>query len=136
MTIDYRAVADIRSAAFLRNPDAIAIVSRPGLILDVNEQAEMLTGLARLDLIGQPLTILVPSDHRDRHDQLMAAFFVNPGRRVMGADRDVAIVQHTEAGDRVVQVRIHLAASPIPSLGLVAVATIHQLDHHWSAPTP
>lgn len=129
---DYRTLAEARGKAYLIGPDAFVLVGRDRTIFDVNEPTELLTGRERTDLIGQPVAILVPEDRRERHDQFMSSFFANPGRRVMGADRDVSIVQITEQGERIIPVRIHLAAASIRGMGTIAIATIHLAQHHWS----
>lgn len=130
--LDYRTLAEARGKAYLIGPDAFVLISRDRLIIDVNEPAELLTGRERSDLVGQPLAILVPEDRRERHDQFMSSFFSNPDRRVMGADRDVAIVQFTGQGEQIIPVRIHLAAASIQGIGTIAIATIHLAQHHWS----
>src|SRR5437660_11847349 len=47
-------------------PDPMVVVSREGLIVLVNAQAEETFGYRREDMLGKPMNILVPERLRDR----------------------------------------------------------------------
>lgn len=80
------AAVELRSNAFLEAaPDAMVIVGRDGRIRLVNGQAEKLFGYERVELVGQPVEILVPSRYRARHPDHRSGYFATPNPRPMGA---------------------------------------------------
>ncbi len=66
-------------------PDAMVVVGQDGRILLVNLQTEKVFGYARTELLGQPLTLLIPERFRAGHPGHEARFFANPGPRSMGS---------------------------------------------------
>ena len=70
-------------------PNGVFIIDRDGLIVLVNEQVERLFGYRREEMVGQPVEMLVPARHRDRHAADRARFFDETAARLMGADRAV-----------------------------------------------
>ena len=90
-----RIEAQVREAreAYLREltgllesaPDAMVIVNDSGLIVRVNSQTERLFGYPREELLGQPVEVLVPRRHRERHPHHRQAYFAEPRVREMGA---------------------------------------------------
>jgi protein-histidine pros-kinase len=65
-------------------PDAVVVVSEAGEIVAVNNQAELMFGYHRTELIGQPVEVLVPDEARARHVEHRAAFDLAPRIRDMG----------------------------------------------------
>jgi PAS domain S-box-containing protein len=66
-------------------PDAVVIVNGSGEIQLVNAQTENLFGYPRVELLGQPVEILIPSRFREQHPEHRKGFFQNPHPRAMGA---------------------------------------------------
>jgi PAS domain S-box-containing protein len=66
-------------------PDATILVSREGLIEDVNAQVETMFGYPKVALIGKRVDLLLPHRLRRRHTGLRRAFFLDPRTRQMGA---------------------------------------------------
>ena len=66
-------------------PDAMVIVGRNGTIQLVNGQVEKLFGYKRLELLGQPVEMLVPQRYRAAHPQHRNGYFSDPRARPMGA---------------------------------------------------
>jgi PAS domain S-box-containing protein len=76
--------ADFR-LIFESAPDAIVVVGGDARITLVNQQAEKMFGYARAELVGQPLTILIPERFRAAHKGHEARFFSSPVARPMGS---------------------------------------------------
>jgi PAS domain S-box-containing protein len=70
-------------------PDAMVILGRDGRILVVNAQAEALFGYPRVELIGQPIEVLVPERFRDKHPRFRDGYLAAPRPRPMGAGLDL-----------------------------------------------
>ncbi len=65
-------------------PDAVVIVNGAGEIQLVNAQTENLFGYPRVELLGQPVEILIPGRFRERHPEHRKGFFQTPHARAMG----------------------------------------------------
>ncbi|MBK4734037.1 PAS domain S-box protein [Noviherbaspirillum pedocola] len=76
-------------AIFEEAPDGLLLVAPDGRILRANEQASMLFGRSRADLVGMAVEELVPREARERHCQLCAGYFDAPTRRSMGSGRQL-----------------------------------------------
>jgi len=66
-------------------PDAMVVVGEDGRIRLVNLQTERVFGYARSELVGRPLTLLIPERFRPLHAKHEASFFANPTARAMGS---------------------------------------------------
>jgi PAS domain S-box-containing protein len=66
-------------------PDAMVVVGDDRRITLVNVQTERLFGYPRAELIGQPLTLLIPERFRHAHAGHEARFFSKPSSRTMGS---------------------------------------------------
>jgi PAS domain S-box-containing protein len=66
-------------------PDAVVIVDRGGAIRIVNAQTERLFGYDRVELVGQPVEVLIPDRHRDKHVGHRQHYFDDPRIRGMGS---------------------------------------------------
>jgi len=77
-------------ALFDAAPDAIVAVDAGGRIALVNEQAEVLFGYDRDDLVGEPIELLVPDHAKDIHPERRAAYLEDPRPRPMGAGAELA----------------------------------------------
>ena len=70
-------------------PEALVAVDGKGTIVLVNTLAEVLFGYHRVELIGLPVEVLVPTSVRD-HAQQRIAYFLDPVSRSMGAGMQLA----------------------------------------------
>ncbi len=66
-------------------PDAVIIVDADGLITRVNAELNELFGYSSIELVGQPIEILLPAEMRQRHIPLREAFQKAPATRPMAA---------------------------------------------------
>ena len=66
-------------------PDATVVVDQSGVIQQVNEQVERLFRYQHDDLIGQKVEILVPEQHRSRHQHDRDVYTHAPKVRAMGS---------------------------------------------------
>ena len=66
-------------------PDPMVIVNESGRIVLANTQAEKAFGYPRVELLQQPVEMLVPERFRGRHPSHRAGYFARPGFRPMGA---------------------------------------------------
>lgn len=71
------------------SPDGILITNSQGVIADANEEAEVMFGYSRGELLGQPIEILVPERFRAKHPGHRAEFSSHPRTRSMGAGLDL-----------------------------------------------
>ena len=66
------------------SPDALAVISQTGIIVQVNAQAATLFGYHREELKGQPLEVLLPERFRENHVAYRASYGAAPQVRPMG----------------------------------------------------
>jgi len=82
--------ADARLAALFETaPEAILIVDDRGTIEQVNRQTELMFGYGRAELLGQPVTMLMPARQRGASRERREQFFAAPDVRPMGSQGDL-----------------------------------------------
>lgn len=102
--------------------DAIIVVDAENKIRMVNQQAELLFGFHRSKLVGQPVTILMPEEYRERHDKHFLDYKKAPRIRPMGSN--LVLEGQTSEGERF-PIEINLAPTMELS-GLLVAATIRR----------
>ncbi|MCH7342803.1 EAL domain-containing protein [Pelomonas sp. CA6] len=65
-------------------PDGVMVVDEQGMVLRANAAMEALSGYPSEALVGQPLTLLLPPEQRQRHQRHLQQYFVRPRSRAMG----------------------------------------------------
>lgn len=65
--------------------EAVIVADEVNVIVDANRAAERLLGWARQDLVGQPLTTLIPPRLRDAHIEAFSRFVLTGEARIMGS---------------------------------------------------
>ena len=70
-------------------PVGVLMVNAEGRIETVNERIEAQFGYRREELVGEPLSILLPERYHDVHGAQVGAFMFNPQARVMGSGLDL-----------------------------------------------
>lgn len=97
-------------------PDAVVITRTDGSIVFLNQQADLLFGWKRSELVGQPIESLLPERYRERHVGHRAAYVESPRVRPMGVGLDLYALH---ADGRKIPVEISL--SPVTLSGELAV---------------
>ncbi|UOY00479.1 sensor domain-containing protein [Blastococcus sp. PRF04-17] len=78
LEMKYRAVTESAS-------DAIVSADARGLIVSWNRGGEAMFGYTEADVIGKPLTVLMPERYRDAHERGMGRFLLTGEPRVIGS---------------------------------------------------
>ena len=69
--------------------DAIITIDRKGIIVSTNPATERIFGYAESELIGQNVSILMPSPHREAHDGYIARYWETGEAHIAGSGREV-----------------------------------------------
>jgi PAS domain S-box-containing protein len=70
-------------------PDAVVVVDQQGVIQFVNSQTEKLFGYDRVQLVGEPVEILVPKRFRKKHAKHRDGYYGEHPTRPMGVGLDL-----------------------------------------------
>ena len=106
-------------------PDAAIIVDVFGNISFVNPALRTLLGYAPLEIVGQPLARLVPTDARDTHEESVRRYRSEGTPRLMGT-RPVLHAVHRSG--KLVPVSISLCNLTLEDGERVTVAVIHDVS--------
>ncbi|TMP26809.1 histidine kinase [Pseudoalteromonas rubra] len=79
----------IMSLAVEAAPNGMILTDKVGDIVLVNSTVERIFGFGREELVGQPVSILVPERFRDMHPHLREHYYEYPEARAMGHGRDL-----------------------------------------------
>ncbi len=71
-------------------PDAMVVIDQSGLIQSFSSAAERLFGYSEAELLGENVSILAPSPHREAHDGYLARYLRTGERRIIGIGRVVS----------------------------------------------
>lgn len=69
--------------------DGIIVIGANGLIAAFNPAAERLFGYGEQEVIGQNVSILIPSPHREAHDSYLARYLETGVQKIIGIGREV-----------------------------------------------
>ncbi|MGB0055946.1 MAG: PAS domain S-box protein [Methyloceanibacter sp.] len=70
-------------------PDATVVIDDRGVIQSFNAAAERLFGHSELVVVGQNVSILMPTPFREEHDGYIARYLATGEKRIIGIDRVV-----------------------------------------------
>lgn len=105
-------------------PDGMLMTDEGGTILAVNRQIESLFGYERVELLGQPIEILLPDHLRDVHQTHRTRYRANPGVREMG----VGLELHARRRDGS-EFSVEVSLSPLhDEAGLAVVASVRDVS--------
>ncbi len=68
--------------------DAIITIDTTGIIQSVNFATEELFGYAADEMVGQNIKMLMPSPHREHHDEYLTRYLQTGERRIIGIGRE------------------------------------------------
>lgn len=70
-------------------PDAMIVIDERGLIQSFSAAAERLFGYSEVEVLGRNVSLLMPGDHRARHDGYLQRYLDTGERRIIGIGRVV-----------------------------------------------
>jgi PAS domain S-box-containing protein len=106
------------------------VIDENGILRLVNRACELLFGYPRVNLLGQPLEMLLPEPLRERHIEHRRRFFREPRTRPMGAGIDRPLTGRHRNGS---EMTLAINLSPLVTAhGVIAVAVVRR--RHDDAP--
>ncbi|MGQ3671388.1 PAS domain S-box protein [Xanthobacter sp. TB0136] len=70
-------------------PDAMVVIDEHGIMTSFSTTAERLFGYQEADVLGSNVSMLMPSPHRENHDQYISRYLQTGERRIIGIGRVV-----------------------------------------------
>ena len=108
---------------FEESPDAIIVVEQTGCINFASTRIEALFGHRPDELVGKPLSVLIPERYRDLHAAHLDRFMNDPSPRMMGAGLKLCALRKDGSE---FPVEISLSPDRTPD-GLVVIAAIRDI---------
>ncbi len=109
--------------------DAIAVIDQNGIINSFNQAAVEMFGYLTEEIIGQPVTILMPEPYRSRHEMFVSRYLATNDKKIIGIGREMEAID--KAGK---QFPIYLAVSEIRLQGQRRfTGTIRNLTEQYAA---
>ena len=108
-------------AIFHDTPDAIVLVDADGLIREANDEAEIMFGWSRDELVGESVELLIPQALRDDHRRHRSAYGQHPVARPMGVGMELQAIGRDGVA---FPVEISLGPSLDPSGELLVVCVV------------
>lgn len=84
-----RARENLLNSVLSTVPDAMVVIDEAGLIMSFSSAAQKLFGYSETEVIGQNVSILMPSPDRERHDSYISRYLETGEKRIIGIGRIV-----------------------------------------------
>jgi PAS domain S-box-containing protein len=105
-------------------PDAVVAVAKDGAIVLVNREAERIFGYDRVELLGEPVEMLVPARFRDEYLVQRRAYFDEPSTRALGSGLEFHGLRKDGS-----EVPLDIAVSPLGTgAGTTAIVVVRDLS--------
>ncbi len=108
---------------FDASPYGLLIVDDGGRIVMVNQVLSLSLGYTQAQLVGQPLSLLLPERHRPHHDGLMSGYRRTGESRMMGRGRDLTAL-HADGRELPVEIGLSRVRWQRQTMTLAAVSDI------------
>ncbi len=69
--------------------ETIVTIDEHGLVESINEAGQRMFGFAAAEVVGHNVSMLMPSPHREQHDQYIARYLATGEGRIIGIGREV-----------------------------------------------
>ena len=76
-------------------PDAMVVIDERGLIMSFSAAAEKMFGYAESDVVGENVSMLMPSPDREQHDEYLESYLRTGVRKIIGIGR-VTTARHRD----------------------------------------
>jgi len=121
--IDVKLPTAVISDILKTSADAHIVTDHEGRIQGANSQAEELFGYGPGELVGEPIELLIPTEHREHHRKLRASYEASPRGRPMVSGLEL----HGQHKNGTV-FRAEIALNPVETTdGLVVTSTIRKI---------
>jgi PAS domain S-box-containing protein len=105
-------------------PDAVVAVARDGAIVLVNREAERVFGYDRVELLGEPVEMLVPARVRGEYVEVRERYFQDPTTRALGSGPEFHGLRKDGS-----EVPLDIAVSPLGTgEGTTAIVVVRDLS--------
>lgn len=93
-TLDSSAETHLRSI-LATVPDAMVVIDEQGRILSFSAAAEKMFGFTEAEVLGENVSMLMPSPDRERHDRYLSNYMTTGARKIIGIGR-VTTARHRD----------------------------------------
>jgi hypothetical protein len=91
ISVAAREEALVRARGYFESSvEGIVSADSNGMIRQLNPRGQELFGYHEMELVGQPIEVLLPNRFRNRHEAHRSAFFAAPRSRMMGRGMEIA----------------------------------------------
>jgi len=84
----YKVAEELR-AILDASKDAVITINQQGIIVSLNATTEKMFGYPEAELLGQNISILMPTPHRERHDEYLSRYLETGEARIIARGREV-----------------------------------------------
>ncbi|MBF0183877.1 MAG: diguanylate cyclase [Magnetococcales bacterium] len=80
-------------AVFNTAADSIIVINSAGIMESVNRAAERMFGYSQAEMVGQNVSLLMPSPYRERHDSSIANYLNTGKAKVLGIAQELVAIK-------------------------------------------